>query len=504
MTFYSTRTISNVSNTIATRIDLETQIYVQSEFNGFWQVDTDYLWSSVSGESGIHALTSLDDIDQIMIQSGGGWDVTTATYDGTSFSVSSQEASVRGIFFKPDGSKMYIIGSDGDEVNPYTLSTPWDVTTATYDGVPFSVSPQDLTPADIHFSPDGTKMYIVGDVGDDVNPYTLSTPWDVTTATYDGTSFSVNSQETAPSGLFFKPDGTKMYVLGDTGNDVNPYTLSTPWDVTTATFDGTSFSVNSQETSPMGLFFKPDGTKMYVAGDAGNDINPYTLSTPWDVTTATYDGTSFSVNSQETNPAGIFFKPDGTKMYVVGISGNEVDPYTLGIATATTASSGSMLVGSSLCHTGANLTLMVRLKLNQVSNVAIFAGITDSTSLEHPMYLSDGTNTITGDATNACGFGFDTQGTTAQWFIGGIKAGAATSPTFTGSPPVADVHNTLKIVIDASGNMTGYIDNILVGTVNNAITPSTSITPCIMILTRDETSHKIGTIDFINITQPRE
>jgi len=58
--------------------------------------------------------------------------------------------------------------------------------------------------------------------------------------------FSVAAQETNPSGMFFKPDGTKMYVIGFTGDDVNEYDLSTAWDITTASYLQ-NFSVAAQE-----------------------------------------------------------------------------------------------------------------------------------------------------------------------------------------------------------------------------------------------------------------
>jgi hypothetical protein len=68
---------------------------------------------------------------------------------------------------------------------------------------------------------------------------------------------------------------------------VNEYDLSTAWDITTASYLQ-NFSVAAQETNPQDLFFKPDGTKMYVIGSSGDDVNEYDLSTAWDVTTASY------------------------------------------------------------------------------------------------------------------------------------------------------------------------------------------------------------------------
>ncbi len=168
-------------------------------------------------------------------------------------------------------------------------STPsgfsWRVTTASFLQL-FNVAGEETNPRGVFFKPDGTKMYIIGLIGDDVNEYNLSTPWDVSTASFLQL-FSVSGEETVPTGVFFKPDGTKMYVIGSTGDDVNEYNLSTPWDVLTASFNQL-FSVAGEETVPTGLFFKPDGTKMYVIGQSGVDVNEYNLSTPWNVLTASF------------------------------------------------------------------------------------------------------------------------------------------------------------------------------------------------------------------------
>jgi DNA-binding beta-propeller fold protein YncE len=253
---------------------------------------------------------------------GTAWNISTASYVQV-FSVAAQETAPTGIFFNPDGTKMYVMGSSGDDVNEYNLGTAWNISSASYVQV-FSVAAQETTPQDVFFKPDGTKMYVMGSSGDDVNEYNLGTAWNVSTASYVQV-FSVAAQETAPTGIFFKSDGTKMYVVGDTGDDVNEYTLSDPWNVSTSR---QTQSVAAQEATPQGLFFKPDGTKMYVMGNTGDDVNEYTLSDPWNVSSASYVQV-FSVVAQDTSPLGIFFKPDGTKMYVTGDTGNDVNEYTL-------------------------------------------------------------------------------------------------------------------------------------------------------------------------------
>lgn len=252
--------------------------------------------------------------------------VLGASYDSVSFSVAGEEANPADLFFSPDGLKMYVTGSSGDDVNEYNLSTAWVVSSAVYSTV-FSVSGQETTPSGIFFRADGTKMYVLGSTNDTVFQYTLSTPWSVATASYDSISFSVAAQEVSPSALFFKPNGLSMYVVGATGDAVYQYTLSTAWNVSTATFLQ-SFSVSGQESTPNGLSFTGDGSRMFVMGTTGDDVNVYNLTTPWDISTSAFVNV-FSVSGQDTSPVGLYIKPDGTKMYMVGSTNDAVYQYTV-------------------------------------------------------------------------------------------------------------------------------------------------------------------------------
>lgn len=254
----------------------------------------------------------------------GGWDISTAALVH-GFSVSAQETSPTGIFFTPDGTKMYVTGYTNDSVYEYDLSTALDVTTASF-LQSFSVSAQESAPADLFFKPDGAKMYIVGIGGDEINEYDLSTAWDVSSSAFLQNT-KVNTEDDRPSGMFFKPDGTKVYVVGDTNKAIFEYDLSTAWDSSTISLVQ-SFSVSAQATSPRTIFFKPDGTKMYLVGDDSGAIFEYDLSTAWDVSTSSLLQ-SFSVASEDTSPTGLFFTLDGTKMYVAGFVNDTVHEYNL-------------------------------------------------------------------------------------------------------------------------------------------------------------------------------
>jgi len=252
--------------------------------------------------------------------------VIGASYDSVSFSVTTEETVPTDLFFSPDGLKMYIIGVTGDDVNEYNLSTAWVVSSAVF-VTSFSISSQETLPQGLFFRADGTKMYVIGTAVDTVFQYTLSTPWSVATASYDSISFSVAGQDLTPNGITFRPNGLSMYMVGGTNDSVYQYTLSTAWNVSTATFLQ-SFSVSGQETTPTGVTFTSDGSRMFVIGSVGDDVNVYNLTTPWDISTSVFVNV-FSVSAQDTAPAGIYIKPDGTKMYIMGQGNDTVYQYTV-------------------------------------------------------------------------------------------------------------------------------------------------------------------------------
>ncbi len=260
--------------------------------------------------------------------------VQTPVFDGNPFSVRSQDRFINGITFSSDGMKMYIVSGADDEINQYSLTVPFDISSGvTFDGSPLSVKSQEEFSEGITFSPNGMKMYIVGgfDGEAEINQYSLATPFDVTSGvSFDGNPFSISSEETNPQGITFSPDGMKMFIVGNSNDQVYQYSLTQPFDVTDQIrFDGNSFSVKTQEESPSDLAFSPDGMKMYIIGSFDEEVNQYSLTTPFDITSGvSVDGSPFSVGSQESTPRGLAFSPDGRKMIIVGWS-NEVNQYTL-------------------------------------------------------------------------------------------------------------------------------------------------------------------------------
>ena len=119
-----------------------------------------------------------------------------------------------------------------------------------------------------------------------------------------------------------------MFVTGTSGKDVNQYTLSTGFDLTSTVTFVDSFDVSGQDSRPRGMAFNNDGTKMFVAGYNDEDINVYTLSTGFDLTSTVTFVDSFA-DSDNDGPVDIAFNKTGSKMFQVDLDGDEINPYSL-------------------------------------------------------------------------------------------------------------------------------------------------------------------------------
>jgi len=254
------------------------------------------------------------------------YDIANGSYDSKVVNILSLDGMVRDVFFKPDGTKMYFAGAGNDRVYQYSLSTAWDISTASYDSVYLSTLSGGVTlyqVTSLFFKSDGTKLFISDYLGDAIYQYTLTTAWDLSTASYDSVSLTVTSQDGNPNHLDFKPDGTKLYLLGTNNDTIFQYSMTTAWDLSTASYDSVSLDVTSTSgSSTTSAVFNNDGTKLFVLR-AVDVIDQYSLTTAYDLTTASYDSVTFDVDSTVAgNAATIRFKDDGAKLYVIGLTNN--------------------------------------------------------------------------------------------------------------------------------------------------------------------------------------
>src|SRR5210317_1977234 len=262
-----------------------------------------------------------------------GYQLGSASYDSKSFSL-TEPHSAR---LNNDGTKAYFLLATGSVIQ-YSLTTAYDISTATTDSKSFSFTTQDASPRGITLNGDGTKVYMVGYTNATVYQYSLSTAFDISTASYDSVSFSLSSQGTQPDEIIFNNDGTKFYVCMINNETVFQYSLSSAYDMSTATYDSVSLDVSGQSNNPRGIALNGDGTKFFVLGEVNDAVYQYSLGTAYSLSGASYDSVSFDVSGQVTLPTGLVFGDNGTKMYIAGYSADNVYQYTTGLNTYPTAS----------------------------------------------------------------------------------------------------------------------------------------------------------------------
>lgn len=163
-----------------------------------------------------------------------------------------------------------------------------------------SITGETTSVNDIQFNSIGTKMYLM-DTNELIEFRTIDPPWYLPDLNL-GVSDSITSGN---NGFHLIEDESKMFAVE--GGSVYEYTISGGTYTLAHTLD-----VSAQETDAAGIFVGDDGSKMYIGGVTSDNIYEYTLSTPYLLSSATYVQTFAAGGGDITS---IRFRSDGLRMY---------------------------------------------------------------------------------------------------------------------------------------------------------------------------------------------
>jgi hypothetical protein len=144
---------------------------------------------------------------------------------------------------------------------------------------------------DINFGNSGSKLYLMSGGDGLVFQYSLSTPYDIATISYDNKSYDFTAQTGANVGysVIVSQDGSKMLIYDRT--TLYRYTLSTAYDVSTATYDNVSLNYNGG-----GVDITDDGLVLAFTNSTTSTTTLQTrqMSSPFDI------GGTHTVNNYNT------------------------------------------------------------------------------------------------------------------------------------------------------------------------------------------------------------
>jgi len=243
-------------------------------------------------------------------------DITNATSDNKSVVVTATW-ELQGFCLSTDWLNLYYSDYAWKTINQYSLSTAWDISTATDSSKLFNVW-EEVSWVFINNS--WNKMFLaIGGIW--ITEYTLSTPYDVSTASLTNTLSSGSNL----TWIWISSDWTKLYYMNYSSSTVREYLLPIAWSLTWATlvwdisYPVSWITYRDCAVSPL--------NKVYlVRQQSTSTIYQMDMATSQDITTATYNNVDLSLSFEA---CWIYIKPDGSKMYIGDIRNKTIYQYSL-------------------------------------------------------------------------------------------------------------------------------------------------------------------------------
>lgn len=254
--------------------------------------DANSLASSSVFRDLVNGNTYLDDLGRAsaeLFQYYGGYDLANLSAAPVSSFTPSSGAGPQGVWVSQDETRIVWVSSQDDRVRSGVMSTPGDPSTIVEDAGTLYVGSQEPVPQDVFMKPDGTRVFVAGTNQRSVRQYTLSTPWDLSTATYDGTGLYANERSV---GIWISDNGSIAFTTTQEDDFVRSWALGTAWDITSNVTPSQTFNPGIDIDIISSVHFA-DANTMYL-GDRGSadGVRKYSLSSGFNLATATLEASA--------------------------------------------------------------------------------------------------------------------------------------------------------------------------------------------------------------------
>lgn len=279
------------------------------------------------------------------------FDLTNPLYTSRNFDFTTQDAAPVSFCYTSNGLNMYMVGNNNETVYRYTLTSPFDLSSATYatDSYDFSAQSNTADVQCVRCSGDGDILFItVGNKDVAGNPtlyrYSLTIANDLSAVTYLGATgfFGDKTAIQGDHGFDISPDGNHM-IFAKTGSqtvgwedDSLAHVQMTNYVPDQSQWTGceqpaTQTLSGSPMIDPRGCKYIDSGNRLFVCGDTGlratkfNDV-PYYYSAylPDGGTVSTDASASWDISEIteiSTSIADLWVSTLGTAMQLLGDNG---------------------------------------------------------------------------------------------------------------------------------------------------------------------------------------
>lgn len=472
---------------------------------------------------------------------GGTPNLSAAVFSSNTYSVNvaTGETTLTGLFFRPDGKKMYTYGALKDAIYEHDLSERWSIETAANVANSISTASFDSTPVDLYFRSDGKLVYIIGGVTDTIYELRLNEPWKVNTAVLGANSFNVESSASLTGvslqGFWFKPSGDKFFWIDSTYDAVVECRMSEKWNLNTGyTISNTFNSTTNVDVSANAIVitshpFNNGDSVVYVSsgtpigGLTSNTLQYYAtklnadaikLSTTRyvdgapvanevDITSAGTGTTDVIMKARrvsgEASPRSIVFSDDGSTYYYVGSNSDEVQFFHMSVPweiSSAVLGSSSINFGNSVIGTGATIQAMyIKPDLSRFFVVDQITDYVAYADLEPINQYITGNLTIAGDATVRQDLIVDGEFTSNSFFYNGTQLSTSFNTLNTTFGAVNTTFGTVNTTFGTLNTTFGTV-NTTFGTTNTAINSAANTVR--VSANSGSTLTKANGINFIN------
>jgi hypothetical protein len=273
---------------------------------------------------------SLSSLFPVPAHAQDAYDIEKATYDNVVLDVGEYTQDTRYLEFKPDGTRMYVVGRTTMNIAEFNLGTPWDISTAEFVRE-FDLSGELGTkvasprPQGLFINKtNGQDMIVVNRL--EIFQYRMSEPWNITTAEVTG-HVDMRVPTSRIQGITVSPDGLNLYIDDRENGYVFQFEMNMIWNIETLTFRNI-IDFKEEHRDTRGNDISSDGKRLFVIDRTRRQILYFDLQEPWNIRNAEYKG-FFWVARQTPEPVSVRWNPEGNRFFVVCARNDRIFQYSI-------------------------------------------------------------------------------------------------------------------------------------------------------------------------------